>query len=318
MANYTQLTAHDIQAIANNYDLTVLNFESINGGAGNSSYLLQTRKEKYVLTVCDDKALKDAINLGKLLLWLEKNNFSTTRLVLSVTNAPVIRYQDKPVMLKIYIEGDTLEQLDSGMLAQIGREMAKLHQISVPDDLPHQHAYESQCFSAIMDQKINTDYKAWLVKQQLYFKENLSPQLRHCLIHGDLFYDNVLFENNRLKALIDFEEACYYYQGFDLGMSILGLCTQNEVINLDKARAFVAGYQQIQPLAAIEKQTLQIFIQYAAVTTSSWRFWKYYIDTPSVENSNKHHQMMQIAEAINQIPPLQFLTTVFNYEGLKN
>lgn len=313
MANYTQLTSHDIQAIANHYHLTtILKFESIEGGAGNSSYLLQTTEEKYVLTVCDDKTLSAALNLGKLLLWLEKHNFSTTRLLLSTDNTAIISYQDKPVMLKIYIEGDVVEKLDLEMLLQIGGEMAKLHQISTPDYLPHQHAYESQFFSAVIGQSIDTKYEAWLVKQQQHFKENLSSELRYCLIHGDLFYDNVLFENDNFKAIIDFEEACYYYLGFDLGMAIVGMCTENEVINLDKARAFIAGYEQIQPLASIEKQTLQIFIQYAAVTTSCWRFWKYYIDTPNIKNADKHRHMMQIAENISQVSATKFLTAVFN------
>ncbi len=311
MAHYTQLSSYDIQAIANYYNLTILDFESINGGAGNSSYLLQTTEEKYVLTVCDDKTLVEALNLGKLLRRLEKYNFPTTRLVLSVNNHPVVSYHDKPIMLKIYIEGQVIEQLSLEMLSQIGREMATLHQISIPDYLPRQHAYESQFVSIIIGQGIDSDYEAWLIKQQRYFEKNISSELSHCLIHGDLFYDNILFENNNLKAIIDFEEACYYYQGFDLGMGVLGLCTENEVINLDKARAFVAGYEQISPLASIEKQTLQVFIQHAAVTTSCWRFWKYYIDIPSIEKANKHRQMMKIAENINQVSTTKFLTAIF-------
>lgn len=311
MANYTQLQPSDIQSIADYYNLTVIKFEAIEGGARNSSYLLYTLQRKYVLTVCDDDLLSDAIKLGKLLLLLEKCRFTTTRLLAPSKSDKIMVYQDKPIMLKIYIEGHVCENLDDTMLVKIGSEMAKLHQISAPDYLPKQHAYGQHTFSTIIGLNINRNYESWLAKQHQYFKHNIPSDLPCSLIHGDLFYDNILVENNQFKAIIDFEEACYYYRGFDLGMAIVGLCTQKTLVALDKTRALIAGYQQIQKLQQQEKATLQIFIQYAATATSYWRFWKYHIHIPSEDNADKHWQMMQIAKNIKRISKTEFWTKVF-------
>ena len=65
-------------------------------------------------------------------------------------------------------------------------------------------------------------------------EQHLSPELSQGLIHGDLFFDNVLVKENELRAIIDFEESCHYYKAFDLGMGILGLCTEKRTVALDK------------------------------------------------------------------------------------
>jgi len=55
MAIYTQLNQQDIQSLADNYDLKIVDFSPLDGGNGNSSYILKTQQASYVLTVCDEK-----------------------------------------------------------------------------------------------------------------------------------------------------------------------------------------------------------------------------------------------------------------------
>ncbi len=81
MARYAQLQKKDIREIAGNYDLTLINYEPIEGGAGNSSYLLRTRQGNYVLTVFDDKAPAYVVRMGQLLLLLAEYEFPTTPLL---------------------------------------------------------------------------------------------------------------------------------------------------------------------------------------------------------------------------------------------
>ncbi|MCP4660070.1 MAG: phosphotransferase [bacterium] len=141
------------------------------------------------------------------------------------------------------------------------------------------------------------------------------------LIHGDLFYDNVLFERKKFRAIIDLELACRHYKAFDLGMGIVGLCAEGSTVALDKAWALVAGYQQVRMLEEREKEALQLFAEYAATATSSWRFWKHNIDAPDAEKADRYRQMVRLAEEIGAIPKARFLRTVFNsdqatYQGL--
>jgi homoserine kinase type II len=126
-----------------------------------------------------------------------------------------------------------------------------------------------------------------------------------------LFFDNVLFEDEKIKAILDFEDVCRIYKVFDLGMAAVGICTEGTKTELNQVRALVNGYQEVRLLEKIEKDSLQIFIECAAILTSTWRFWKYNLDEPDIEKSNKYLQMVKIAENVSLIPKMLFMSTVF-------
>ena len=315
MATYTRLTQNDIQKIAGNYNLKIIKFAPIEGGNGNSSYKLTSQTGKYVLTVCDDKTLDEVTVMGKLLLLLEQHDFPCTRVIPSVNNDLITLFKDKPVMLKGYIEGCVFESLDSQMLVQLGAETAKLNQIPAPNYLPTEHPYGRSYFPQVISLNIDTKYESWLKKQIDDLKRELSPDLPRALIHGDLFFDNLLFDKTNFNAIIDFEEACHYYRVFELGMAIIGTCVEDTKVDLEKASALVQGYQQIIELELIEKKSLQIFVQYAATATSYWRFDKYNIDSPEADKANMHWQMVKLAKAISEIPSKDFVHAVFKRTG---
>lgn len=311
MVKYSQLQENDIQEITSNYELTVINFESLEGGSGNSNYFLQTEQGKFVLTVCEIDFVR-AVSVGKLLLYLEERDFPTTRLRTLAKGDLTTMYLGKPIIIKPHIFGKVLIELDTAMIGQVGMAMARLHQIPAPDFLPEVHDYGLEAFSNAIGQNIDPEFEAWLAERRAYLIRNISPELPRGFIHGDLFYDNVLFEGNKLKAIIDFEEACRYYKVFDLGMGVLGLCVEGTKVNLAKARALGIGYQKIQSLTEQEKECLQLFSEYAAIATAYWRFWKFNIHTPIAEKSDKYWEMAAIARNISAIPKARFMEAVFN------
>ncbi|NQZ06937.1 MAG: homoserine kinase [Algicola sp.] len=325
MASYTQLNHQDIQALADNYDLSVVEFAPLVGGNGNSSYIMKTQQASYVLTVCDDKVFDEVFKMGQLLLLLETHNVPCNRLISPVNSEVLTTFTTptgvKPVMLKDYIEGQVIEQLDETMLSQVGRQAARINQISPPDYLPTHHPYGRQLFPKVVGLNIDTKYETWLAAEIDYLEQHIAPSLPRGLIHGDLFNDNMLFDSlsdmpGGFKAIIDFEEACHYHLIFELGMAILGTCVNDITVDLDKARALVNGYQQVRPLASVEKESLQLFVRYAAVATSYWRFNKYNIEEPSEDKAAHHWQMVQIAKGVSDISKNQFFDAVFNAEQI--
>ena len=81
---------------------------------------------------------------------------------------------------------------------------------------------------------------------------------------------------------------------------------------IDKARALLAGYQEIRLLAESEVDSLQYFVEWAAVLTSAWRFWKYKIDMPNAKKPRKYTQMVEIAKNTSAIPRDEFKAAVFS------
>lgn len=311
MAKYTILQIEDVLQLVGNYGLQLNSFQSMEGGEGNSSFLLNTQQGKFVLTVYDGKDFEDVPWLAETLVYLKKNKFFTNQVIPRLDGELVSEYSEKPVLLKPYIKGQVHRDLSEKMLHQVGVEMAKLHAVPPPDFLKDQHPYGRNLFHTVVGKGIDPKYETWLAEKDLYFAEHIPEMLPRGMIHADLFYDNVLFENNNLVAIIDFEEACNFFLVFDIGMGILGLCWEKETVSLEKARAFVGGYLTVRTLEGIEKQALQIFVEYAAVATSFWRFWNYNIHIPTPEKQNLHWELAKVADNVKDFPPSEFLRLIF-------
>ena len=310
MAQYTLLQENEIHEISNRYDLEVIDSEFIDLGAGNSSYLLRTTKELFVLTVFEIEYIR-VVNMCKLLGLLEEYNFPSTRVQLLANGDSLTICQGKPVLLKPHIIGEVIKDMDDNMFGQVGAAMAQLHKIPSPDYLPDQHPYGKETFSPLLSKGIDPEYESWLGQKYDNLTQKIPSGLPRGLIHGDVFYDNVLFEGSTFKALIDFEEACHYYKVFDLGMAVVGMCTDDLKVRLNKVHSLINGYQKIRELMMKEKEALQLFAEYAATATSSWRFWMYNINYPIAEKSNKHNEMVRIAKNVSAIPDALFMDTVF-------
>ncbi len=312
MAIYTEINATQLQGITAPYCIEVLDFNSIRGGNANTSYYLEAKNGEYILTIVEERTMAEMQNLVSLLHWLKLHNFSTSELVKTREGNEITLFERKPVLIKKWIPGNVVEELEPHMLYQIGTALAKLHQISSPSHLSRFQSYGIQSFPEIFDKGIDLKYETWLKDQAQRFDNLIPENLPKGLIHGDLFFDNVLFRNGKLEAIIDFEEACHYFLVFDLGMAIVGLCRTNRIVDLQKGNAFLDGYKQIRSLEISEKESLQLFIEYAATATSNWRFCKYNILSPNPVSKHKHWEMVKVAEQIKSIPKDRFFSSDFN------
>ena len=153
MAEYSQMQNNEIRKIAILYDLELLNYEIIDGGASNTSYLLQTSRGEHVLTVFEIDPVQ-VENIGRLLLLLEEYEFPTTRLVTLANGKMVTSFQGKAVLLKTYADGEIVEDLDETMLEQTGMALARLHKIPAPDGFLDKHAYGMYTFPSLIGKNI--------------------------------------------------------------------------------------------------------------------------------------------------------------------
>jgi len=302
MAQYVELQQSEIQAIAVDYGLALRSFAPLPGGHNNTSFRLRTTPADYVLTVFDNKSAAEVFHLAQLMLLLEQHEFPTARLLQTSSGELTATLQGKPVIVKPFVAGRVIDPLTPEMVEQAGVALARLHQISAPPYLPQENAYNWRHFPEVIGLKLDPPYESWLAARQELFRRRLPHNLPQGLIHGDLFADNLLFEQQTLKAMLDFEDVCRFTLCFDLGMALVGLCRRDGQLAVDEARAFLGGYQQIRELQQEERVALQLHVDYAATVTSYWRFWKYRVRYPSPTTVQKHWKMAHFADHVSALP----------------
>ncbi len=300
MAQYTTLNEIEVQDIANSYSLgKVLSFKVLSGGSENTNYCVTTGKGKFVFTICEQKTLQGAEELAQSLAHLATHNFATSEIIQTAKGENVHLKNGKPVLVKSYLEGKILEDFSPQLLQYLGAELGKLHKIPAPDYLPKIINYGMEYFEEVKDYAPDSAFYQWLLETKVYIQEFLSEDLPRALIHSDVFYSNVIVAADEQTAVImDFEEATDYYRVFDIGMMIVGLCTENRTVNFTKANNILEGYQRVNPLSDLELKALPAATIYAATATAFWRHRQFNHVFPDVAQMKRYEEMRDVADFV--------------------
>jgi len=301
MATNIYLTKADAEKCIAPYLLgKLIDCQPIVGGNANSSFLLTIEANRFILTICE-QPLETIKTLVRLLQYLAEGAFLTNTVV-STTENSILTHHDKPYYLKTYLSGEAPQQLTESMLFQVGRAMGELHKIRCPTWLPNTFEYGEHLFDNFIEDN-NGDFSEWLASTGTKFLPTIRQEnLPTGLIHGDIFCDNTIFENEKLVAIIDFETACNHPFVFDIGMALTGTCMHGREIHKQKAQALLAGYLEERLLLDQELSAIRHYAAYAAAATAFWRYKEFNIVRKNSEKKNTHLKMVEICEHFLGLP----------------
>ena len=300
MGQSTSLNEIEIREILAKFDIhNISSFELLSGGSENTNYLVKSKKGKYVLCIFEQKTVKNAKNLAHLLKHLEINNFNTSKIIYTSDSESVIIWKDKPIIIKTFIEGGIRKDLPPNLLKLIGKELAKLHQINTPEYLSNQLNYGKEQFANVKKYSANSEFDIWLKNILEYISPYLKLNLPKSIIHSDVFWDNVIIgEDDNSATIIDFEESVNYYRLFDIGMTIIGICGEEKIINLEKIKYLLDGYQSEVQLLKDEINSLKAFTIYAGASMAFWRHQNFNYVNPNSEMSNHYMKLKVLVDDI--------------------
>lgn len=301
MARYTTLSSSELAHIVAQYPIGApLKLEEILGGFGNSNFKLTTTAGEFLLKICDEKDPVELQMQISLLQHLCEHVYPTVYPILTKDRRPVTHEAAGSVMLYPFLQGEQ-PRSSPATLAQLGEALAKLHRIPPIDGLPRFAMGISQMipfFKEVQGTQFATHPFVESLESQL---ESMKPQLNASLpmglLHGDLFLDNTLFNEDQMVAILDFEEGCYDVLLIDVGMTIIGCCyTPEHALNLETAHRFLDAYNAVRPLTASEWKHLDCFVHYAALSIAFWRFRQFNIRRPDPHRANTYQEMLTRSE----------------------
>ena len=305
MLQYTLLNNQNIKEIVSPFGFKkVTHIRKLIGGSENTNYFFGTESHSYVLNLFEHKSLNQVNDLAQLLLYLDSHNFKTSQPVLTLDQRLVLKWRNKPVMVKSFFEGKIMDDLPPHVLRLIGKKLGQLHQLAPVDYLPKILPLGYENFHLVNEYAKSSPFSKWLFGIKDYVQPYLDLNLPKALIHSDLFSNNVVvsYDESRI-TILDFEEATNYYRIFDLGMAIIGLCSVNKIIDAEKLTQLLIGYCQIISLTANEQAALQAFTVYAGASMALWRHRNFNQLHPEMGFKN-HFKALQILAnfAKNQSP----------------
>jgi len=277
MAVYTKLSKENIEEILSNYSIGNLKeFRGIEEGIENTNYFLFVDNKKYILTIYEKRVKeKDLPFFSQLMSDLDKAGFKCPVPIVSNNKKTVINYQNKNLMIVSFLEGKAKNILNPEDCGTVGREVAKMHEITKNFKIQRDNNLSIISWRKIFDQvkdkcvQIHKDLPLLIESNLKDVEKNWPRDLPKGIIHADLFSDNIFFKDNNFSGIIDFYFSCNDFYALEIAICFNALCfdgpKNNLSFNVTKAINFINGYNQIRKINDDEKKCIKVLSQGSAL-----------------------------------------------------
>lgn len=280
MAVYTSVSSDDLIRFLTAFDLgTLVNHQGIDGGIENTNYFVtlkdtQNQPQEYVLTLFEELGMEEMPFFVELTTWLAARGIPVPHPLQDRNGIALKSLHNRPALLQPRFQGRHLEQLTADHCAQIGTALAQFHTAGRDFYLKrqaHRGVFWWRRESSHIAHQLSAE-DARLLQEEVRLFDQLREQpwqLPMGVIHGDLFYDNALFDGDRLSAILDLYNACTGYLLYDLAIVANDWCV-NADGSIDTARetALLKAYAAERPFEANEYLAWPQLLRTAAM-----RFW---------------------------------------------
>ena len=132
MAVHTVLEENEIKRILSLYDVgNLIEYKGITQGIENTNYFLKTNKEKYILTIFEKRVNnRDLPFYLDLMDHIKSQGINCPRSLLSKQKKRLQSIKKKKLAIFTFIHGKCLKNWNKDICYSVGKELAKLHQLS--------------------------------------------------------------------------------------------------------------------------------------------------------------------------------------------
>ena len=318
MAVYTKLSKNELIEFFSKYNLgKLLNYQGIKEGIENTNYFIQTENGEYILTLyekrVEEKDLPFFIGLMKNLF---DKKFPCPEPIINKNGNYISEISKKKPPVISFLKGTSKKKLDPNDCYEIGFNTAKLHSITKDLSGKRENKLSIISWRKIYNKVkkdcslIHPDLNEVVEKNLEEIERNWPKNLPSGIIHADLFTDNIFFKNKKISGIIDYYFSCNDFYAFEIAICLNALCfegkNENLSFNVTKAKKFIEGYSNIRKLSEIEKKSLKILCQGAAIRFLLTRVFDYLNLTEGA--------IVKIKDPVEYLKRLEFHNSVKNYQ----
>ena len=277
MAVYTKLNEENIKEILSYYSIGVLKeFKGIEEGIENTNYFLLVDNKKFILTIYEKRVKeKDLPFFSDLMTGLNKADFKCPIPIKNKNNETISFFKNKSLMIVSFLEGKAKNILSPDNCKSLGREVARMHQITKNFKIERQNDLSIGSWRKIFEQvkdkccSIHKDLPKLINSNLTDVEKNWPDDLPKGIIHADLFNDNIFFKDDKFNGIIDFYFSCNDFYALEIAICFNALCfdgpKNNLSFNVTKANNFMKGYSKLKKLNDSEKKNMKILSQGSAL-----------------------------------------------------
>ncbi|MBN8231448.1 homoserine kinase [Corallococcus macrosporus] len=285
MAVYTTLPPEAFTRVADVYGLgAVRSITPIPQGSINTNHQLETDAGRVFVRHTTVRSSDDLRFEAALLEHLARARFPAPVLLVPPGPAPFLDLHGGRISVFRWLAGEELtrDRLTPEVLERLGAELGKLHQVTQSFGGTRANPYGPGVVRGWLDRlsqrpepelvSAAAELEGFLSRAEAE-RQGLEPR---GVIHADLFLDNVKWLGDRVGAFFDFEMACVEAYTLDVAITLNAWCFEG-TYQPELCQALLRGYQDVRPLADVEKRALYGHALYGAVRFTTSRIRDYHL-----------------------------------------
>ncbi|MCP5325863.1 MAG: homoserine kinase [Oceanospirillaceae bacterium] len=271
MSVYTPLSREDIQTFLHDFALPALvSFDEVQAGIENTNYRLHLQDGSiWFLTLFEHLTSSQLPYFMQLLDHLGQRGCAVANPQKLRDSRLFDHLKDKPAALFPCKSGTHPQAINAAQAHAAGAALARLHKAGKDfahvreNDRGYRWVQSIRNSGLVHLNKHDDQLMAAEISWLSHALQNWT-QLPRGICHGDLFPDNVLFDGEKISALLDFYNASTDVFAYDLAITLNAWCALNEELSA----AMLAGYQTERVLDLAELEAILPCRRLAAL-----RFW---------------------------------------------
>ena len=272
MSVFTPVSDDDARRLLEHYTLGELEaLEGIAQGMENTNYFLTTTTGEYVLTLFEHIPAADLPFYVGLMDHLAHHGVTCPAPMRRDDRELLTQVNGKPAVIVTKLPGAPRTVPTPDDCRAVGEILAAIHVAGVEYDAsldnPRGAAWRDSFAQKVAPKlaRAENELLESEVRYQAMHDDNVLPQ---GIIHGDLFHDNVLWDDEGYGGVIDFYFACDDILLYDVALAVSDWCVNRDATpDLARENAFLEGYEDVRPLEATERELWPVMLRRAALRT---------------------------------------------------
>lgn len=250
--------------------------------SGNVSYIITTSLGKYFLRLCPDKGSRfrsiNEINSEiELLYYLRKNHFPVLLPIKGKDRRMIISIKKHNGYIRKFVEDNYKENPGLNQIEEFGKALGRFHLLIQNFNTQNKREH---IFNLEKTREFFNEDMKYIMNSNFKYKERFISRINHAIasmnfpeylpsgmIHEDLGKRHILWNRDRISAIIDFDRTYFGKLVLDLGQACRGWCfTENwSKWSNENFKHLIKGYSKRRRLTGIEKRYLIDAIKFGII-----------------------------------------------------
>ena len=268
------LSKKDFNEILENYNIGKYKSHRYIFTGGNTVYKLTTTKANFILKIYAQKTPLEYVKYQiKLMEFLNKTKVSTPKIINTKNDKGLLIWNNNKIAIQEFANGQGIEYVNEKLAKDMGKQYGILDKtLSKFKEKKCSHR-ERDMFKLIewnINSFIGLDLKEESKKLFIESKKINKNKLRKGLIHGDLCEGNFLAKEDKVSAIIDWDDVHEDYLVVELAVPIAHNMVTKVKVMKKQIRIFLREYQKYIKLNSEEKKAIYYAVKRRELSAGSW------------------------------------------------